>query len=84
VQIASYRKSISQPLNWVRRRGGGYDDKLTIENKEFLEELIIDKYKSIDSPLKESPWKRGKFDPNQMYNKFKLNNNLKIRYKIFH
>jgi hypothetical protein len=68
MQIASYRKNFIQPINWVKRRGGGYDDKLTIENKEFLEELIIDKYKLKDSPLKESPWKRGEFQPNQMYN----------------
>lgn len=64
IQIASYRrKKFHQPTNWARRRGGGYDDNLTLENKEFIEELIIDKYKITDSPLKETPWKRGTYNP---------------------
>ncbi len=46
---------------------------MTLENKEFLEQLIIDKYKSKDSPLKESPWKRGKFESNEMYKNLKIN-----------
>jgi hypothetical protein len=63
-QVASYRRrNFCQPINWARRRGGGYDDALTSENKGFLEELIIDKYKSAISPLKESPWQRGSFNP---------------------
>ncbi len=48
----------------MRKKGGGFDELLTQENKEFLDQAVIDQYKYIDSPLKEGPWVKGKFDPN--------------------
>ena len=51
---------------WMNRRGGGLDENLTTGNKEFLNQVIIDKYLNKDSPLKNGPWKRGEFDQNGM------------------
>jgi len=65
-QTASYRTlSIkNRTAFWANRRGGSYDENLTAENQEFLNQVIIDKYVNKDSPLKNGPWKRGEFDPN--------------------
>lgn len=59
-QKAFYRK-VSKP-NWVVRRGGGLDENITLENRSFLDQVILDKYAVDNSPLKEAPWKRGQFD----------------------
>ena len=60
-QVAFYRRSnFTRPFNWVKRRGGGYDENLTAENKSFLDEVIIDKFST--SPLKDGPWKKGEYD----------------------
>ena len=56
----------SRTAFWMKRRGGSYDEDITSENKEFLKQVIIDKYVNKDSPLKNGPWKRGSFDPNGM------------------
>ena len=68
LQIASYRRHRipreRHDVNWVRKKGGGFDEHLTKENREFLDQAVIDKYKFEDSPLKEGPWVKGKFDPN--------------------
>ncbi len=67
-QIASYRRNnFCQPSNWVRRRGGGYDENLSAENKAFLDQVVIDKYKIAESPLKDGPWKKGAFNPDGVY-----------------
>ncbi|CAF0850676.1 unnamed protein product, partial [Brachionus calyciflorus] len=64
-QIAFYRRNnFTRPFNWVKRRGGGYDENLTTDNKKFLDDVVIDKYSN--SPLKEGPWKRGEFDANSV------------------
>ena len=67
-QTASYRKNRipKQPhdLNWARKKGGSFDENITTENKEFLDKAVVDKYKVIDSPLKEGPWAKGEFNPN--------------------
>lgn len=60
-QKAFYRRNFAFPRNWVDRRGGGYDENLSNENKRFLEQVILDKY-AENSPLKEAPWKRGQFN----------------------
>jgi hypothetical protein len=63
--MASYvRRNFEHPKHWVQRRGGGYDQDLTNENKQFLDELVNEQYtgyKNIESPLREAPWKRQPF-----------------------
>ena len=51
----------------MSRRGGGFDENLTSENKKFLDDLILDKYANPNSPLRSAPWKKGTFDPEGMY-----------------
>jgi hypothetical protein len=64
-QIAHYRRRhFEWPFNWVNRRGGGYDEHLTSENRKFLEDVLADKY--TVSPLKEAPWKKGQYNPNSV------------------
>ena len=63
-QTANYRKTYSHRLNWAKRRGGGFDENITNENKEFLDKAVIEKYKIVDSPLKDGPWAKGEFNPN--------------------
>ena len=62
-QVACYRTNFRRPGNWVVRRGGGFDENLTGENKQFLEQVLVDKYTNAESPLKQGPWKRGEFNP---------------------
>jgi len=42
-----------------------YDKELTPENKAFLEQAVLDKYKDAlkesTSPLKDGPWKRNEW-----------------------
>ncbi|KAI0978307.1 hypothetical protein GJ496_002239 [Pomphorhynchus laevis] len=45
---------------WVRRRGGGWDEKLTKTNEEFITSLVNSQHR-LDSPLKNPPWPRGKY-----------------------
>lgn len=59
--MAFYRRNnFTRPFNWVKRRGGGYDENITQENKSFLDQVVLDKYSA--SPLKEGPWKKGEFN----------------------
>lgn len=69
---------IHQKPTYVNRRGGGYDEDLTPENRKFLEETLVDKFKLAESPLKEGPWKRGEFNPNSVY----VIRNIIIEFKI--
>ena len=67
-QTASYRKNripkVRHDQNWAYKKGGGFDENITLENKEFLDNAVIDKYKIKDSPLKDGPWVKGEFNPN--------------------
>ena len=65
-QVAYYRGKYSFPLNWVNRRGGGFDENLSAENQTFLDKVVEDQFTNTDSPLREAPWKRGEFDPNSV------------------
>lgn len=47
--------------NWVRRRGGGFDENLTAKNREFLNQTVIETYSDANSPLKSGPWKKGEW-----------------------
>lgn len=49
---------------WVRRRGGGWDEKLTAKNEEFLGALV--KSQEYSSPLKNAPWRRGEYAKNSL------------------
>ena len=51
----------------MNRRGGGYDENITLENQEYLNNLLIEKYSLKDSPLKDAPWKRGEYIENTLY-----------------
>jgi hypothetical protein len=62
--VAHFRRvKFHWPKNWVRRRGGGFDENLSADNREFLNKVLVDQFTSADSPLKESPWKKGEFNP---------------------
>lgn len=63
-QTAFYRKNNSYRRRWVTRRGGGYDENMSSENKNFLDKIVLEKY--TNSPLKEAPWKRGEFNKDSM------------------
>jgi hypothetical protein len=68
-QVAYYRVKrgkFFKPDNWVRRRGGGYDENLSAENREFLNKVVLDQFSNADSPLKEAPWKKGEFNPDSV------------------
>ena len=67
-QTAEYRKTRfnHRKLFWVNRRGGGFDENITKENQEFLNQVLIDKYSIKESPLKDGPWKKGEFEINGM------------------
>ncbi|KAK3085665.1 hypothetical protein FSP39_006881, partial [Pinctada imbricata] len=63
-QPVRYRKRRSKAPGWfVPRRGGGASRDLTKENRDFLRDLVKEKYdKTLSSPLKEEPWPRGTWD----------------------
>ncbi len=65
-QVANYRRTKfnHRKFYWVKRRGGGFDENISKDNKEFLNRVLIDKYSVKDSPLKDAPWKRGEFNEN--------------------
>jgi large subunit ribosomal protein L3 len=65
-QTANYRKhripKERHGINWARKKGGSFDEHMTQENKEFLNEAVLDKYKYLTSPLKNGPWVKGDFN----------------------
>jgi hypothetical protein len=68
IACVGYRRSAHvKPLNWVRRRGGGWDENLTKENREFLDNKVIDTYTKTSSPLKEGPWQKGEWSKAYRY-----------------
>lgn len=64
-QTANYRRTRFDHRKhyWATRRGGGFDENITVDNQEFLNRVLVDKYSIKDSPLKDGPWKKGEFDP---------------------
>ncbi len=68
MQKANYRRTKfnHRKIFWSKRRGGGYDEELDVENQDFLNQVLIDKYSVKDSPLRDAPWKKGEFDPTGM------------------
>jgi hypothetical protein len=60
------RAKFFKPDNWVRRRGGGYDEDLSADNREFLNKVVLDQFSNADSPLREAPWKKGEFNPDSV------------------
>ena len=84
IQKENYRtlSAKNRTAFWFNRRGGSFDENITQENQEFLNQVFIDKFADKQSPLKEAPWKRNEFDPNGMYVMLKkklLNFCLKIK-----
>ena len=67
-QTANYRRTRFDHRKhyWATRRGGGFDENITVDNQEFLNRVLVDKYSIKDSPLKDGPWKKGEFDPTGM------------------
>ena len=60
-QCAHYRQvNYTKTNRMIKRRGGGWDENLTSENREFLNQIVIENYAS-ESPLKEGPWKKGEW-----------------------
>ena len=69
IQTAEFRnKNMLRHLGLRTRRGGGFDEALTAENRKFLDEMVLEKYRAAEasSPLKMSPWPRGEFMPNTL------------------
>ncbi|OWF54562.1 39S ribosomal protein L3, mitochondrial [Mizuhopecten yessoensis] len=57
------RKRTSRPPGWhVKKETHISDEQLTWQNREFLKEIVKNKFKDLPSPLKEDPWPRGKWN----------------------
>lgn len=64
ISCAYYRQyNFARHTNWVKRRGGGWDENISKENRELIDEEIVNSYAKSESPLKDGPWKRGEWDP---------------------
>lgn len=63
----SKRRTTHAPRHWVQRRNKFYEQYITHDNREFIQEYIKDKYSdNLESPLKEAPWPRGEWQPNSV------------------
>jgi len=58
------RRTTHAPRHWVKRRLAFRNEYLTADNRQFIEEVIADKYdsNSEESPLKDAPWPRGEWN----------------------
>ncbi len=73
ISCAYYREEyIRKNGRNVRRRGGGWDENITAENRQFLDEVVIKSYeKKETSPLKDGPWVKGEWSSDFRFVKIK-------------
>lgn len=62
-QTVRYRKRSNVPPSWhVKQWSQVENEGLTEENREFVQEMVLDQYKTVQgSPLQEEPWPRHNF-----------------------
>ena len=67
ISCAQYRSvNYTKHARGITRRGGGWDENLTVENREYLKEVLVDTYANQESPLKDGPWIKGTWNEESM------------------